>query len=146
MGLRANSFSAESSIPTEPTPKDCHLWGPSLLLSPSLLLTSFPQWHQNFPKHLHGPSPRSFPGDRWRHTRHMGRTVTRRAHVRAARCWGWRQERLWVPEAVTVPECWGFLPFRRLQKDLDVSTTHLLQPNAGGFLCRQVGCGTTFLL
>ncbi|XP_057593782.1 inactive ubiquitin carboxyl-terminal hydrolase MINDY-4B [Hippopotamus amphibius kiboko] len=27
--------------------------------------------------------------------------------------------------------------FERLQKDLDVSTTHLLQPNAGGFLCRQ---------
>uniref|UniRef100_A0A8B7W5H5 Ubiquitin carboxyl-terminal hydrolase MINDY n=1 Tax=Castor canadensis TaxID=51338 RepID=A0A8B7W5H5_CASCN len=25
----------------------------------------------------------------------------------------------------------------RLQKDLDVTTTHLLQPNAGGFLCRQ---------
>ncbi|ELK33874.1 Protein FAM188B2 [Myotis davidii] len=29
--------------------------------------------------------------------------------------------------------------FERLQKDLDVSTIHLLQPNAGGFLCRQVG-------
>uniref|UniRef100_A0AC11AZH5 MINDY family member 4B n=1 Tax=Ovis aries TaxID=9940 RepID=A0AC11AZH5_SHEEP len=27
--------------------------------------------------------------------------------------------------------------FERLQKELDVSTTHLLQPNAGGFLCRQ---------
>ncbi|XP_054566146.1 inactive ubiquitin carboxyl-terminal hydrolase MINDY-4B [Eptesicus fuscus] len=27
--------------------------------------------------------------------------------------------------------------FERLQKDLDVSTIHLLQPNAGGFLCRQ---------
>uniref|UniRef100_A0A8C5YGP2 MINDY family member 4B n=1 Tax=Microcebus murinus TaxID=30608 RepID=A0A8C5YGP2_MICMU len=27
--------------------------------------------------------------------------------------------------------------FERLQKDLDVTTTHLLQPNAGGFLCRQ---------
>ncbi|XP_006868062.1 PREDICTED: protein FAM188B2-like [Chrysochloris asiatica] len=27
--------------------------------------------------------------------------------------------------------------FERLQKDLDVSTTHLLQPNVGGFLCRQ---------
>ncbi|XP_024624805.1 inactive ubiquitin carboxyl-terminal hydrolase MINDY-4B [Neophocaena asiaeorientalis asiaeorientalis] len=27
--------------------------------------------------------------------------------------------------------------FERLQKDLDVSTTHLLRPNAGGFLCRQ---------
>ncbi|XP_031532782.2 inactive ubiquitin carboxyl-terminal hydrolase MINDY-4B [Vicugna pacos] len=27
--------------------------------------------------------------------------------------------------------------FERLQKDLDVSTSHLLQPNAGGFLCRQ---------
>ncbi|XP_021115007.1 inactive ubiquitin carboxyl-terminal hydrolase MINDY-4B [Heterocephalus glaber] len=26
---------------------------------------------------------------------------------------------------------------RRLQKDLDVTTTHLLQPHAGGFLCRQ---------
>ncbi|XP_062947059.1 inactive ubiquitin carboxyl-terminal hydrolase MINDY-4B [Cynocephalus volans] len=27
--------------------------------------------------------------------------------------------------------------FERLQKDLDVTTTHLLQPSAGGFLCRQ---------
>ncbi|KAG8511481.1 Inactive ubiquitin carboxyl-terminal hydrolase MINDY-4B, partial [Galemys pyrenaicus] len=27
--------------------------------------------------------------------------------------------------------------FERLQEDLDVSTTHLLQPTAGGFLCRQ---------
>nr|XP_019604379.1 PREDICTED: protein FAM188B2 [Rhinolophus sinicus] len=27
--------------------------------------------------------------------------------------------------------------FERLQNDLDVSTAHLLQPNAGGFLCRQ---------
>nr|XP_025871568.1 inactive ubiquitin carboxyl-terminal hydrolase MINDY-4B [Vulpes vulpes] len=27
--------------------------------------------------------------------------------------------------------------FERLQKDLDASTTHLLQPSAGGFLCRQ---------
>ncbi|KAF5914599.1 hypothetical protein HPG69_007985 [Diceros bicornis minor] len=27
--------------------------------------------------------------------------------------------------------------FERLQKDLDVSTTHLLKLNAGGFLCRQ---------
>ncbi|XP_016072179.1 PREDICTED: protein FAM188B2 [Miniopterus natalensis] len=27
--------------------------------------------------------------------------------------------------------------FERLQRDLDASTTHLLQPNAGGFLCRQ---------
>uniref|UniRef100_A0A8D1IFU0 Ubiquitin carboxyl-terminal hydrolase MINDY n=1 Tax=Sus scrofa TaxID=9823 RepID=A0A8D1IFU0_PIG len=27
--------------------------------------------------------------------------------------------------------------FERLQKDLDVSTTYLLQPNAGGFLCSQ---------
>nr|XP_020742212.1 inactive ubiquitin carboxyl-terminal hydrolase MINDY-4B [Odocoileus virginianus texanus] len=27
--------------------------------------------------------------------------------------------------------------FERLQKELDVSTPHLLQPNAGGFLCRQ---------
>ncbi|XP_028346644.1 inactive ubiquitin carboxyl-terminal hydrolase MINDY-4B [Physeter macrocephalus] len=27
--------------------------------------------------------------------------------------------------------------FERLQEDLDVSTTHLLRPNAGGFLCRQ---------
>ncbi|ELR49755.1 Protein FAM188B2, partial [Bos mutus] len=27
--------------------------------------------------------------------------------------------------------------FERLQEELDVSTTHLLQPNAGGFLCRQ---------
>ncbi|XP_023559855.1 inactive ubiquitin carboxyl-terminal hydrolase MINDY-4B [Octodon degus] len=27
--------------------------------------------------------------------------------------------------------------FERLQKDLDVTTTHLLQPHAGGFLCRQ---------
>ncbi|XP_037680762.1 inactive ubiquitin carboxyl-terminal hydrolase MINDY-4B [Choloepus didactylus] len=27
--------------------------------------------------------------------------------------------------------------FERLQKDLDVTTTHLLQSNAGGFLCRQ---------
>ncbi|CAK6441544.1 unnamed protein product [Pipistrellus nathusii] len=27
--------------------------------------------------------------------------------------------------------------FERLQKDLDVSAIHLLQPNAGGFLCRQ---------
>ena len=59
---------------------------------------------------------------------------------------GWRQKRLWVPEAVMVSECWWFLQFCRLQKELDVSTTHLLQPNAGGFLCRQVGCKTTFLL
>ncbi|XP_062037856.1 inactive ubiquitin carboxyl-terminal hydrolase MINDY-4B [Lepus europaeus] len=27
--------------------------------------------------------------------------------------------------------------FERLQNDLDITTTHLLQPNAGGFLCRQ---------
>uniref|UniRef100_M3XU44 MINDY family member 4B n=1 Tax=Mustela putorius furo TaxID=9669 RepID=M3XU44_MUSPF len=27
--------------------------------------------------------------------------------------------------------------FERLQKDLDASTTHLLQPSAGSFLCRQ---------
>uniref|UniRef100_A0A667IA54 Ubiquitin carboxyl-terminal hydrolase MINDY n=2 Tax=Lynx canadensis TaxID=61383 RepID=A0A667IA54_LYNCA len=27
--------------------------------------------------------------------------------------------------------------FERLQKDLDASSTHLLQPHAGGFLCRQ---------
>ncbi|KAM6223888.1 inactive ubiquitin carboxyl-terminal hydrolase MINDY-4B [Rhynchocyon petersi] len=27
--------------------------------------------------------------------------------------------------------------FERLQKDLDITTTHLLQPSAGGFLCRQ---------
>ncbi|XP_030742834.1 inactive ubiquitin carboxyl-terminal hydrolase MINDY-4B [Echinops telfairi] len=27
--------------------------------------------------------------------------------------------------------------FERLQEDLDISTTHLLQPTAGGFLCRQ---------
>ncbi|XP_042636790.1 inactive ubiquitin carboxyl-terminal hydrolase MINDY-4B [Orycteropus afer afer] len=27
--------------------------------------------------------------------------------------------------------------FERLQKDLDITTTHLLQPNAGGFFCRQ---------
>ncbi|XP_053456175.1 inactive ubiquitin carboxyl-terminal hydrolase MINDY-4B [Nycticebus coucang] len=27
--------------------------------------------------------------------------------------------------------------FERLQKDLDVTTTHLLQPSAGGFLCKQ---------
>ncbi|XP_013374039.1 PREDICTED: protein FAM188B2 [Chinchilla lanigera] len=27
--------------------------------------------------------------------------------------------------------------FERLQKDLDVTTTHLLRPHAGGFLCRQ---------
>ncbi|KAM9604805.1 inactive ubiquitin carboxyl-terminal hydrolase MINDY-4B [Trichechus inunguis] len=27
--------------------------------------------------------------------------------------------------------------FERLQNDLDVTTTHLLQPSAGGFLCRQ---------
>ncbi|XP_036350712.2 inactive ubiquitin carboxyl-terminal hydrolase MINDY-4B [Ochotona princeps] len=27
--------------------------------------------------------------------------------------------------------------FERLRNDLDITTTHLLQPNAGGFLCRQ---------
>nr|XP_023415980.1 inactive ubiquitin carboxyl-terminal hydrolase MINDY-4B [Cavia porcellus] len=27
--------------------------------------------------------------------------------------------------------------FERLQKDLDITTTHLLQPHSGGFLCRQ---------
>ncbi|KAK2090503.1 Inactive ubiquitin carboxyl-terminal hydrolase MINDY-4B [Saguinus oedipus] len=36
--------------------------------------------------------------------------------------------------------------FERLQMDLDVTTTQLLQPNAGGFLCRQVSWKTAFFV
>lgn len=41
--------------------------------------------------------------------------------------------------SLSLTEGWWRLAFRRLQMDLDASTTHLLQPSAGSFLCRQVG-------
>lgn len=41
--------------------------------------------------------------------------------------------------SLSLTESWWHLASCRLQKDLDASSTHLLQPHAGGFLCRQVG-------
>lgn len=73
--------------------------------------------------------------------------MTRRARVTAALCWGRREERLWVLGAgILSGHMLTLLPPRRLQEDLDVSTMHLLQPDAGGSLCTQVGWKTRFLL
>lgn len=73
-------------------------------------------------------------------------TCDRWTHVTAALCCarGRRGCRSLV-QSSSPTKCWWYLPFCRLQKDLDVSTIHLLQPNAGGFLCRQVG-GRLWLL
>lgn len=43
------------------------------------------------------------------------------------------------------PDCWQLPSSCRLQKDLDINTTHLLQPRAGSLLCRQVSGKTLHL-
>lgn len=70
-------------------------------------------------------------------------SVSRWASGTAALGWEWREEWLRVLSGVIPSDQMPMAPPScRLQKDLDVSTVHLLQPSAGGFLCRQVGWKT----
>lgn len=114
----------------------------SLSLHPHRLPLSSPIHTHHFP--YAAPAQEAFP--------------VRDGHRRGTWCWGqWVGEPpgllLWVGsggrhgcrfsvESSSLTKCWWLPPSCRLQKDLDVSTVHLLQPNAGGFLCRQVGWKT----
>lgn len=107
-----------------------------------------PSHIHGFPRHLCSPcsSNRSFSGDRWNHARHLGGTV--RGHpMWLLPCVGGEGRWLQVSgQSSCLISQWCPLPTCRLQQDLDVSTIHLLQPSAGGFLCTQVGWKTDFLL
>lgn len=94
---------------------------------------------QRFPDDLYCANVTLFPCER--HTRLMreGQKAgsPRDRHVPSVR--KGREGSRFPTQSLSLTTFWWPCSLCRLQNDLDITTTHLLQPNAGGFLCRQVG-------